>query len=66
MSGLFSPNAPDLPPVPDRGDVSGADRERRARAATRGRNQVLLTRVRDTGNTGMRPRAETATLLSGG
>ena len=65
MSGLFSPNAPDPPPVPDRGDASAADMEMRRRAGRSGRNQVLLTSVRDQGNTGQRPSGGMSTLLGG-
>lgn len=65
MSGLFAPDAPDPPPVPDRGDVAGADRNVRRRAGRTGRNQVLLTSIRDRGNTGQRPTADSNTLLGG-
>lgn len=65
MSSLFSPDMPESPPVPDQSDVTGADRRLRERAQRTGRSQTLLTRVQDRGNTGMRPRAESATLLGG-
>jgi len=65
MSSLFAPDAPDPVPLPDRSAVSGAERRLRERAARTGRNQTLLTRPRDRGNTGMRPRAESTTLLGG-
>lgn len=65
MSGLFSPNVPDPAPVPDGSDVIGADDRLRQRAARTGRNQTLLSAIKDRGNTGMRPRAQAATLLGG-
>jgi hypothetical protein len=65
MSSIFSPDAPEPPPVPDRSDVTGAEQRLRERSAQTGRNQTLLTSIRDRGNTGMRPRAEMATLLGG-
>lgn len=65
MSGLFSPDVPDPRPVPDGTDVIGADQRLRERAARTGRGQTLLSSIKDRGNTGMRPRAESATLLGG-
>lgn len=66
MGSLFSPDAPDTPPIPDRGDVTGAAARERRRASRTGRNQTLLTAIRDRGNTGQRPRSEASMLLSGG
>lgn len=63
MSSLFSPDMPETPPVPDRRDALGADQRLRERANRTGRNQTLLTSIRDRGNTGMRPRE--TTLLGG-
>lgn len=65
MSGMFHSSAPEIPPVPDRGDVQSADLNVRRRAARTGRSQVLLTAIRDPGNTGKRPTKDTHTLLGG-
>lgn len=64
MSNPFSQNTPPPPPQPDTGAGEAAsDRLRKALAGRRGRQMNVLTRTRDQGTPGSRPRS---TLLGGG